>query len=151
MPEKAPNWYISMYRGSVAWWVLQQIYKTERWPSEKQSPRPEKWTKFSSVNCSWTLGICPHPFEWLLVNDWLSSWWKSNSPRFFQPQHGRHSWLWISQPRGSANYRGTWKSAVCQKPVCRIGDVGLLQFALTQFRPFYLVIKSGNFGRFIGR
>ena len=27
---------------------------------------------------------------------------------------------------------------------------GLLQFALTQFRPFYLLIKSGNFGRFIG-
>ena len=28
---------------------------------------------------------------------------------------------------------------------------GLLQFALTQFRPFYLLIKSGNFGRFIGQ
>ena len=28
---------------------------------------------------------------------------------------------------------------------------GLLQFALTQFRPVYLVIKSGNFGRFIER
>ena len=27
----------------------------------------------------------------------------------------------------------------------------LLQFFLTQFRPFYLVINSGNFGRFIGQ
>ena len=65
--------------------------------SEKQSPRPEKWIKFSPVNCSWTLGICPHPFKRLLVSGWSSSRWKFNSPRFFQPQHGRHSCLWISQ------------------------------------------------------
>ena len=53
--------------------------------------------KIRSVNCSWILGICSHPFECFSVSGWLSTQSKFNFPLFFQPQHGRHSCLWISQ------------------------------------------------------
>ena len=44
-----------------------------------------------------TLGICPPTFGHFLVSFGQFSQWKIDSPIFFQPQGGRHSWLWISQ------------------------------------------------------
>ena len=72
--------------------------KSHGWPSENQLPQPEKWMKLSSVECSWTLGICPHQFKCIWVCEHPFSQWKIDSPRFFQPQGCYHSWLWISQP-----------------------------------------------------
>ena len=41
--------------------------------------------------------MCPHRFGCILPHGGPSSQCKFDSPIFFQPQHGRHSWLWISQ------------------------------------------------------
>ena len=43
MPENASYWYISMYRGSRALYILRQIVQTEWWPLENQPPQPEKF------------------------------------------------------------------------------------------------------------
>ena len=56
-----------------------------------------KRTEISSVKCSWTFGIYSHSFECIWVCGGPFSQWKFDSPIFFQPQHGRHFCLWISQ------------------------------------------------------
>ena len=71
-------------------------------------------------------------------------------------------WQWMAIPK---QYSGQTRKITSSPPHTREHEklhfgknlfaenlrMGLLQFALTQFGPFYLVIKSGNFGRFIGR
>ena len=41
--------------------------------------------------------MCEHQFVCIFPHGGPSSRWKIDSPIFFQPQRGRHSWLWFSQ------------------------------------------------------
>ena len=50
-----------------------------------------------SDKCKWLPGMCPHRFGCILPHSGPSSQCKIDSPIFFQPQRGRHSWLWFSQ------------------------------------------------------
>ena len=68
-----------------------------RWPSEKWLLRPQKWTQKKSDKFYLLLGMCEHQFGCILPHVGPSSQCKIDSPIFFQPQRGRHSWLWFSQ------------------------------------------------------
>ena len=59
--------------------------------------------KLSSVECSWTLGICPHQFKCIRVYEHPFSQWKIDSPIFFQPQGDYH----ISPFSSGTNQKGT--------------------------------------------
>ena len=78
--------------------IMSSYGAISKWPSGKWLPRPQKWMKKNSDKFSWDLGIWCHRLGRFFAPSDPSSQWKIDSPKIFQPQGGRHSWLRISQP-----------------------------------------------------